>query len=133
MHRTWPPARTDVARLAAVLIAALLAAPACRFDPAYRDVPAPPGCTAGQKRCYANALQACVGNASAASWQSTQDCSATGLTCAPSIPACTKCVPGQVQCQGLQVTTCDASGAAVVVTQTCDPTRGYACRDGACS
>jgi hypothetical protein len=105
----------------------------CSFDAAYRDVPAPPGCTVGQKRCYGSALQACVGDTSSASWQSTQDCSATGLTCAPSIPACTKCVPGQVQCQGLQVTTCNAAGAATEVTQTCDPGSGYACRDGACT
>jgi hypothetical protein len=105
----------------------------CSFDAAYRDVPAPPGCTAGQKRCYGSALQACVGDTASASWQSTQDCSATGLTCAPSIPACTKCVPGQVQCQGLQVTTCNAAGAATEVTETCDPGSGYACRDGACT
>ncbi len=132
MQRTWPRARTDAAR-GWLLLVALLTALSCRFDPAYRDVAAPPACTAGQKRCYGTALQACVGDATAATWQSTEDCAKAGLTCAPSIPACTKCVPGAVQCDGLKVTTCDAAGAANVVTQTCDPTKGTACRDGSCT
>jgi hypothetical protein len=110
----------------------LLAVLSCRFDPAYRDVAAPPACTVGAKRCQGTSLVECLGDPSSPSWQSTQDCAATGLTCAPGIPACTKCVPGQVQCTGLQVTTCNASGSATEVTQTCDPTKGYACRDGAC-
>ncbi len=111
----------------------MVAVTSCQFDDPYRDTPAPPACTAGEKRCYGTALQACVGNADSATWQSTQDCSKTGLTCAPSIPACTRCVPGQATCQGQQIMTCDASGSTTAVTQTCDPSKGYACRDAACA
>lgn len=110
-----------------------MAVASCQFDDPYRDVPAPPACAAGQKRCYGTSLQACVGDANAATWQSTQDCSATGLTCAPTIPACTKCVPGQVTCQGQQVMECDAAGSTMAVKQTCDPSQGYACRDASCT
>jgi len=106
----------------------------CRFDPAYRDVPEPltSTCTVGAVRCSGESLEACVGDVHAQSWQSTDDCHARGLVCAPSLASCTACAPGALDCRGQTVITCDVSGQTWQDTTTCDVSHGYACRLGAC-
>ncbi len=106
----------------------------CRFDPAYRDVPAPPAktCTPGDQRCDGAKVESCVGDANAQAWQLVDDCGARQLVCAPGLYACTTCIPSETTCQGQSVTVCDARGSTRAVTQTCDPEKGFACRDGAC-
>jgi hypothetical protein len=42
-------------------------------------------------------------------------------------------VPGDVECQGQTVSTCDPTGASWQPGTTCDTTSGYACREGACA
>lgn len=128
-----PPDRIAAARKACIASALLVVASSCIFDPAYRDIPAPPQCTPGQIRCSGVALEICAGDASAAAWQTKRDCQASGLVCAASLSACAECVPGQTSCQGLQALQCDASGTHTTVTDTCDPAQGYACRAGACT
>ncbi len=135
MPKTWRPARTDRRARArgAALGGLVLAATSCRFDPSYRDVPAPPVCTAGQERCYGAELQACASDGTATAWQSRQDCAATGLTCSPTLLACVRCIPGSITCVGPDVVACNDSGSATRVTASCDASQGYACRDGACA
>lgn len=132
MPRTSRRARTDRGH-AGWLGAALLAVVACRFDPAYRDLPQGPGCTAGQSRCNGDVLETCEGNASSASWQTVHDCKSAGLVCAPALLACAHCVPGSISCNGLDVTRCAADGSKIEVAETCDPSKGNACRDGQCT
>jgi IgGFc binding protein len=130
MRRTRRPARIDLALWGGVLVVAS----SCRYDPAYRDVPLPlvPGCSVGDVRCSGDELQACAAGP-AASWQRTADCRAQGLVCAPSLRACTSCKPAAVDCQGQNVITCDPSGKAWQMTQSCDTSSGYACRNGSCT
>ncbi len=131
MPRTKSRARTESTRAAAV--AALLVAGACRFDPAYRDVPQPPACDVGQLRCDLDVLQTCTGNTGAPSWEATTDCKTQGSVCAPTLAACAAaCNPGDIDCQGQNVVTCNPQGTGWATTQTCDVTTGHACRDGSC-
>jgi len=113
-------------------VAAVILALSCRFDPAYRDVPGPPSCTVGQKQCDNDVLQTCSGDPGSPSWQTTQDCKAQGQLCSPALEACATCLPGHVDCNGQLVVTCDASGSRTTTTQTCDTSKGEACRDGGC-
>jgi hypothetical protein len=129
MQRTRRPAPTSATFAAAALVLVL----SCRFDPAYRDVPGPPSCTVGQKRCAASALQTCGGDPGSPGWQLVEDCQAKGQVCSPALEACATCIPGQIQCQGQQVVTCDGSGSRYATMQTCDSTKGQACRDGSCT
>ena len=112
--------------------AAVFLALSCRFDPAYRDVPGPPSCTIGAKQCDANILQTCAGDPGSPSWQPTQDCQTQQRVCSPALGACSTCLPGHFDCKGQQVVSCDASGSRYGTIQTCDATKGQACRDGAC-
>jgi hypothetical protein len=127
MRRTRRRALTEAA-----LWAAAVAAGACHFDPAYRDVAQPfvPACAAGELQCSGDALQACDGDAGA--WEVATDCGAQGLVCAPSLGACATCRPAATECQGQSVLTCDAAGASWQVTQACDTAGGFACRSGSC-
>ena len=113
---------------------ALAVATSCGFDPAYRDVPEPltSTCTVGAIRCSGDALQTCLGDAHLQSWQQTDDCHAKGLVCTASLATCTACTPGGLDCQGQAVIMCDAAGQTWQQTESCDVTRGYACRLGAC-
>ena len=110
-------------------------AAACRFDPAYRDVPEAltATCTVSQTRCSNDRLEACVGTAASQSWQLTDDCHARGLVCAPSLQACEPCNPGALSCQGQTVVQCDGSGQSWVASMDCDVSSGFACRTGACT
>lgn len=128
MRSMRSPATTSAVALA------LLFAPSCRFDPAYRDVPEPPGktCDVGARRCDGARLETCAGDAASQTWQLVDDCGARALVCAPGLYACTTCIPGATACDGQRATVCDPNGATRTVTATCDPDKGFACRDGAC-
>ena len=129
MRRTRRAARTDAKAWIALAVLGF----ACRFDPAYRDIPVPPPhvCDAGDVRCSGDVLQTCVAGSPAA-WQPQTDCSATGLVCAPSLGACATCIPQSNKCQGQSIISCDPSGGSWVASQDCDTQGGYACRGGAC-
>jgi hypothetical protein len=135
MRKTSSRAPTDVARAALVAAGVLATAGSCRFDPAYRDVPEPVGavCNPGDVQCSGSEVQTCVGSdPSSASWQSTTDCAAQGLVCAPALHGCATCNPGGMQCQGQSIATCDAAGSSWQTTQACDVASGFACRDALC-
>jgi hypothetical protein len=107
----------------------------CRYDPAYRDVvPAvAPVCVAGAARCLGNVLQTCSADPATASWQDGTDCGAAGLICVATLSACGTCNPGNVECRGKAVATCAADGQSWQSGQTCDTTKGLACRNGGCA
>ncbi|HEY6461780.1 MAG TPA: hypothetical protein VIY73_16555, partial [Polyangiaceae bacterium] len=108
-----------------------MAGSACRFDPAYRDyVPdAGPACAQGATRCAGAVLQTC---STSATWNTTTDCSASGEVCSTALGACATCDPGAMQCQGQDIVACDSAGQTWVPSSTCDPGKGFACRQGAC-
>lgn len=124
MPRTRRTARTEH-----LILLALLVGSGCRFDPAYRDQPGAPVCSAGQMRCEGNVLQTC---ASGSGWQATQDCHASGEVCSAALYACVTCTPGDTECQGQNLLTCDEQGGGWHETKTCDTAGGEACRDGSC-
>ncbi|HEY8089285.1 MAG TPA: IgGFc-binding protein [Polyangiaceae bacterium] len=112
----------------------MLAASACRFDPAYRDL-APAGsalCSVGAIRCDGTVVQTCSGDASNPAWQTTTDCSPKGQLCVAAVSACGTCNPGAVECQGQSIVTCDTTGQTWQPTQPCQTGQGYACRQGQC-
>jgi hypothetical protein len=122
---------TFTGRAGALVLTFALGA-ACRFDPAYRDVaetPAP-ACTTGAIACRGGVLSTCGGAEPA--WIADDDCAARGLACAPSLLACAACVPGEVRCDGANVTRCDARGASWEAVLACDGAKGLACRLGVC-
>jgi hypothetical protein len=125
------PAATDVAALVAL---AAFAGASCRFDPAYRDVPNPnpPVCTVGEVSCQVGKVSRCVQDGGAQAWQTVDDCQARGLACAPSLVACTPCLPGNATCDGQTVDVCDPTGQTRAPSQTCDVGSGKVCRGGAC-
>jgi hypothetical protein len=113
--------------------AALVLLAACRFDPAYRDVPAPPpapACTAGDVRCDGQTLEKCRDDQTA--FDVLDDCGARGLVCAATLLACAPCVPGGGACDGQTTEVCRADGSGYDQGQACDTTKGFACRGGAC-
>jgi hypothetical protein len=118
----------------AALLVAVAQAPACRFDPAYRDVPPLPvaTCNVGEVHCNGDRLETCVGDAHAQSWQLRDDCHARGLVCAQALAACATCSPGALDCKEQAVIACDPSGQSWQQTEVCDVSNGYACRIGKC-
>ena len=68
----------------------------------------------------------------APSWQPAADCTVAGQTCIASLSACGACNPGAVECHDQAVVTCDTSGQSWQTTETCDATKGFACRSGSC-
>ncbi|HEY4016948.1 MAG TPA: IgGFc-binding protein [Polyangiaceae bacterium] len=109
-----------------------MAAGACHYDPAYRDVAQSlvPACSEGDVQCSGTKLQACAPGGG--SWQTTTDCASAGQVCAASLRACATCAPNDVECQGQTVATCDPTGTSWQPGTACDTTSGYACRQGAC-
>ncbi len=106
---------------------------ACRFDPAYRDVPTqppPPACSTGDEQCHGDTLEKC--NADQTGWDVVDDCGKNGLACAPSLLACVPCVPGTGACQGQLTEICKPDGSGYDTGSTCDTTKGLACRGGSC-
>jgi hypothetical protein len=92
-----------------------------------------PVCVVGAHRCALGAVQTCgMDAAGAAGWVDETDCSSKGLECAPTLFACTACVPSEPSCDGLNAVLCRPDGSRTDVTAACDPTAGSACRGGVC-
>jgi hypothetical protein len=118
-----------------VAIAAVAALGACRFDRAERWLPVGQGaaCTPGESRCSGDVIQTCVSAGAGATWETADDCGAKHLSCNGAPPACLACPPGGLACDGQNATKCRADGSGVDVIETCDTSKGFACRSGACS
>ncbi len=116
------------------LVLSAVGAGSCRFDPAYRDVPAieTPVCSVGSIRCSGTAVQTCTGDVSSPSWTTTEDCQARGQVCATSIAACAACDPRSTECQGQNVFACAADGQSWMMQAACDTSTGNVCRSGQC-
>ncbi len=123
-------ASRGVVRLS-LLFAAL--ACACSFDPGDRwlDEEVTPLCQVGSQRCT-DKLERCENSPAGPSWTAIDDCAGKGLVCAPTLLACTACVPGKASCEDQQLSRCDESGSAYVFEDTCDPSLGEACREDGC-
>jgi hypothetical protein len=121
---------TGALALATILVGSLLAQ--CRFDQAYRDVPGPPACAEGQRRCNGDRLEACGGPPAERSWTLVTDCQSMGLGCAAGLTACATCNPGAVECQGQMPAVCDSTGVWRT-TAACETSQGFACRAGSCA
>jgi len=117
---------------ARLLVLGALAIAACRFDPAYRDVPRKPqpACNAGEVKCVSGSLAKC--RADETGFDVLDDCGARGLVCADSLLACANCAPGTSDCAGQTTRKCNADGTAFVPNVTCDTGKGEACRGGTC-
>lgn len=111
-----------------VLAAVLLAS--CRFDSAYRDVPDPTAipCTEGVVECRGDALTKCTNGVPFV----LDDCGARGWACAPTLLACTPCLPDQRTCDGFDVLQCSPDGQTKTKVETCNADDGVACREGSC-
>ncbi len=133
MRKTWSRALTELGR-AAALFTCVASSGSCRFDPAYRDVPQPvvPVCSVGSLRCSGTVLETCSGDPSSPSWASSEDCQTSGRVCATSLGACATCNPAATECQGQSVLVCAADGQSWQPQQACDPSSGFACRNGGC-
>ena len=116
--------RSAVCALVAVVIVA------CRFDPSYRDYNLDAGgvCTAGEKRCTGSSVEVC----NAGAWKTIEDCSASGLTCAPGLYACTLCLPGAKKCEGAAIVRCKDDGSSYEQSGACNAIGGEVCASGAC-
>lgn len=114
-----------VAPFAMIAIAA-----SCQFDPAYRDVPDPGAvpCTEGVTECLGNTLSRCEGGKRT----TLDDCGAKSLVCAPGLLRCTPCLPNSASCAGFDVQRCSEDGETRTRVETCDSTKGIACRQGVC-
>ena len=110
--------------------ALVVLAASCRFDPAYRDVPDPGAvpCSEGVVECSGASLTRCVGGKRA----SLDDCGARGLVCAPTLLRCTACLPASASCDAFDVLRCGDDGQTRTKVETCDGTKGIACRQGVC-
>lgn len=122
---TWARVRWAVSRLLTCVVAA-----SCSFDSAYRDVPDPSAfqCSDGAIECRGTQLTRCEDN----HLLTIDDCGARGLVCAPGLRRCTPCVPESTSCNGFDVLRCDAEGITRSKTETCDGSKGIACRQGLC-
>jgi hypothetical protein len=112
------------------LAALVVLAASCRFDPAYRDVPDPGAvpCTEGAVECSGSSLTRCAGGVRV----SIDDCGARGLVCAPGLLRCTACLPSVASCDGFDVLRCGDDGQTRTKVETCDGSKGIACRQGVC-
>ena len=111
----------------------LLVLGACRFDPAYRDFPdlnaiALP-CAEGAVACRGAVLSRCENGA----FTKVEDCAVKGQACAETLQTCTPCAPDALTCDGANVLRCSPDGQSHSVATTCDATKGFACRAGACA
>ncbi|HEY8073577.1 MAG TPA: IgGFc-binding protein [Labilithrix sp.] len=122
--------RLRFARRHVLTLGALALGAACKFDPAYRDVPDPGAvpCTEGVVECGGSTLERCENGTRV----TIDDCGAKMQVCAPGLLACTPCLPGLASCDGVNVIRCSQDGQTQNKEQTCDATQGQSCRDGAC-
>jgi hypothetical protein len=111
----------------------LLLFASCQFDRADRWVTGPalpkPICNAGQTRCNV-ALERC--NEDGLGWSLADDCAKQGLICSNFLLKCAHCEPNQSRCDGQTIRTCKTDGATESVGDTCDTSKGIACREGSC-
>ena len=112
------------------LVAMVVAAASCHFDPAYRDVPDPGAvpCTEGVVECGGNTLSRCASGARI----TLDDCGARGMVCAPGLLRCTPCLPSNASCDGFDVVRCSDDGQTKTKVETCESDKGIACRLGVC-
>jgi len=88
-------------------------------------------CSEGALRCTA-ALERCERTGEGLKWMVLEDCAEQGLVCAPTLLACTFCIPDRTRCDELDVVHCDPQGQRETFVETCDAVTGEACRAGAC-
>jgi hypothetical protein len=93
--------------------------------------PPPPSCLTGAQRCT-TAVEECRGLGSQAAWVVVDDCASNDKICVPGIFECKECVPDGFFCDGLDVRKCGSDGESSTFVDTCDPSEGRACRNGAC-
>jgi hypothetical protein len=92
---------------------------------------APTTCTVGELRCAAG-LERCDSGPSGPSWTLIDDCAKHGQVCSQALQKCADCAPGTATCSGLEVRTCRPDGTVAELVETCDATKGLACRAGSC-
>jgi hypothetical protein len=117
----------------ALVAVALSSGASCHFDPAYRDIALPLDrvCDAGDRTCRGAQLLRCADDE--LTWILEDDCGPSGKVCAPTLLRCTSCLPTTARCDGQTVLTCNADGVGESPTDTCDPSQGFACRQGTCA
>lgn len=110
--------------------------PGARWEePAGTIGPAGPAieCAAGAKRCAVGKIERCETTVDGGTrWEALQDCSSQGLVCSSLIYECTICVAGSTTCDGQDVVHCHDDGWGSDHVETCDPSKGDACRGGFC-
>jgi hypothetical protein len=116
--------------LAGAAVAVGAGAPACGFDPAYRDLVQlqQAYCTDGRIECTNATLTRCEGGARI----TVDDCGARGQACAPAFLRCTPCLPNEASCEGLDVLQCSPDGQTRTKVETCKADQGIGCRRGTC-
>jgi hypothetical protein len=131
MRSTRRTVRTELATRAGAIALFGIAVASC-FEPAYRDIPkdTTPTCTPGTLACLQGKLSVC--NADGLTFATTDDCAAKGQVCASVLLKCTPCDPGAGRCAGQTPGTCRADGSGWDDAPACDPSQGFACRNGAC-
>ncbi|PCC70175.1 hypothetical protein SAMN02745121_03504 [Nannocystis exedens] len=88
----------------------------------------PPVCPEDQIVCDGNTAQVCDGMGG---FKSEEACP---TLCAPDL-GCVECIPGESECQGDDVATCNDAGTGFDITESCDPLQGLSCdaNSGACA
>lgn len=109
----------------------------CSFDAAYRDVALAltPACSEGAVACVGEALSRCetvAGTGGDLAWVTLDSCSDRGLVCGSPSLGCTPCRPRETRCEGATVVQCSIEGVSFSPRETCDVTKGLACRSGSC-
>lgn len=91
-----------------------------------------PRCTAFSQRCAGGRLERCIDTGRDTTWELTVDCALNEQVCAPTLLACTPCLPGAGRCDGQRTEVCDPQGQSYAFNEECDSTKGDVCREGAC-
>ena len=132
------PATPRNARLAAAGVLAALAFAGCfdlstRWDgePTATPQATGPTCTVGEVRCGAT-LERCEDAPTGPAFVVLDDCAKKGEVCAATLGRCAACAPGRAACSGLEVRECRADGTVADLKETCDASKGEACREGGC-
>jgi hypothetical protein len=109
---------------------------ACGYDRAERwlpdTTPPAPVCDLGEQRCQGTRLERCINALGGAIYELQQDCADDEQVCNGDTLSCTPCRPGAGSCDGLDAYRCDDAGQTQIFSETCDPEKLQACRDGSC-